>query len=108
MPIPDPALMPLRRDGLDPVPSWRRSAPKPDQPGPIGFGINMWRSAAMTRPGKWLADTKSFSNDFVNLTGNSRRDGPAGPGRPGFRRPAVNTRLRKLLTPSSPCAGSAG
>jgi cytochrome P450 len=100
MPIPEPALMPLRRDRLDPVTELAKiRAEAPISRVPIGFGINMWLVSGYNEARKVLADTKSFSNDFANLTGTAGATVQQDPGGLGFADPPVHTRLRKLLTP---------
>jgi cytochrome P450 len=99
MPIPEPVLMPLRRDGLDPVAELGRlRAKEPVSKLPITFGVNFWLVTGYEEAKAVLSDTKAFSNDFANLTGagaTSQQD----PGGLGFADPPVHTRLRKLLTP---------
>jgi cytochrome P450 len=99
MPIPEPVLMPLRRDGLDPVAELGQlRAKEPVSKLPITFGVNFWLVTGYEEAKAVLSDTKAFSNDFANLTGagaTSQQD----PGGLGFADPPVHTRLRKLLTP---------
>jgi cytochrome P450 len=99
MPIPEPALMPLKRDGLDPVAELGQlRATTPIAKLPVGFGINLWLVSGYDEAKAVLVDTKAFSNDFVNLAGAGatiQQD----PGGLGFADPPVHTRLRKLLTP---------
>ncbi|WP_307855851.1 cytochrome P450 [Kibdelosporangium banguiense] len=99
MPIPEPALMPLKRDGLDPVAELGElRAREPISKVPMPFGINLWLVSGHEEVKAVLSDTKSFSNDFTNLAaagGTPQQD----PGGLGFADPPVHTRLRKLLTP---------
>jgi cytochrome P450 len=99
MPIPEPALMPLRRTGLDPVPDLAQlRAREPISKLPMPFGVNLWLVSGYEEAKAVLSDTKAFSNDFANLTGagvTQQQD----PGGLGFADPPVHTRLRKLLTP---------
>ncbi|MET0234917.1 MAG: cytochrome P450 [Kibdelosporangium sp.] len=99
MPIPEPALMPLRRNGLDPVPELGElRAREPISKLEMPFGINLWVVSGYEEAKLVLSNTKAFSNDFVNLAGagaTTQQD----PGGLGFADPPVHTRLRKLLTP---------
>jgi cytochrome P450 len=99
--LPDAALMPLKRDGLDPI---SELAAKRDQE-PISrialpFGMNAWLVSGYDEAKAVLSNTTAFSNDFTNLIG-----GKAGltaeqnPGGLGFADPPAHTRLRKALTP---------
>ena len=99
--FPDSALMPLRREGLDPVPELarlreREPISKLDMP----FGVNVWLVSGYEEAKVVLGDSNGFSNDFNNLVGEAwrgrRRSNPGGL---GFADPPVHTRLRKLLTP---------
>jgi cytochrome P450 len=99
LPIPEPALLPLKRTGLDPVQELSdRREHEPISRVPIPFGINLWLVTGYEEAKLVLADTKSFSNDFGNLTGAGVTDQP-NPGGLGFADPPVHSRLRKLLTP---------
>src|SRR5690349_9767782 len=94
LPIPEPALLPLKRTGLDPVAELgERREHEPISKVPIPFGINLWLVTGYEEAKLVLADTKSFSNDFGNLTGAGVTDQP-NPGGLGFADPPVHTRLR--------------
>jgi cytochrome P450 len=99
MPIPEPALMPLKRIGLDPVPELGQlRATEPISKVPMPFGINLWLVSGYDEAKAVLSNHKAFSNDFSNLAaagGTTQQD----PGGLGFSDPPVHTRLRKLLTP---------
>jgi cytochrome P450 len=100
MGLPDAALMPLRRDGLDPVPALartRETAPvsKVDLP----FGMNAWLVSGYDEAKAVLGAGEGFSNDFTNLIGATTATEDQNPGGLGFADPPVHTRLRKLLTP---------
>jgi cytochrome P450 len=99
MPIPEPALMPLRRDGLDPVADLGQIREQsPIAKLPVGFGINLWLVSGYDEAKAVLSDTKAFSNDFANLA-SAGATVQQEPGGLGFADPPVHTRLRKLLTP---------
>jgi cytochrome P450 len=98
--LPDSALMPLRRDGLDPVAeigAIRAEAPisKLDLP----FGMNAWLVTGYDEAKAVLGKVTEFSSDFTNLVGNAGLTEEQNPGGLGFADPPVHTRLRKLLTP---------
>ncbi|WP_167455168.1 cytochrome P450 [Amycolatopsis kentuckyensis] len=98
--LPDSALLPLKRDGLDPVPAMaaqRSEAPigKLDLP----FGMNAWLVTGYDEAKAVLGKATGFSSDFANLVGNAGVTADQNPGGLGFADPPVHTRLRKLLTP---------
>ncbi|HET6705529.1 cytochrome P450 [Amycolatopsis sp.] len=98
--LPDSALLPLKRDGLDPVPDMaarRSEAPigKLDLP----FGMNAWLVTGYDEAKAVLGKATGFSSDFGNLVGNAGVTADQNPGGLGFADPPVHTRLRKLLTP---------
>lgn len=98
--LPDSALMPLRRDGLDPIPELgetRASAPVSKLP--IPFGVNVWLVTGYEEAKTVLGDAKAYSNDFANLVGEHGASASHSPGGLGFADPPEHTRLRKLLTP---------
>lgn len=98
--LPDSALMPLRRDGLDPVRELgelRASAPVSKLP--IPFGVNVWLVTGYEEAKTVLGDAKAYSNDFANLVGEHGASASHSPGGLGFADPPEHTRLRKLLTP---------
>jgi cytochrome P450 len=98
--LPDSALMPLKRDGLDPVAeigALRTEAPisKLDLP----FGMNAWLVTGYDEAKAVLGKVTEFSSDFTNLVGSAGVTEDQNPGGLGFADPPVHTRLRKLLTP---------
>ncbi|AEW99123.1 cytochrome P450 [Streptantibioticus cattleyicolor] len=97
--LPESTLMPLRRDGLDPVPdlgAMRRKAPVTKLKVPLG--VNVWLVTGYEEAKAVLGDAGSFSNDFTNLIGTGVTSGTS-PGGLGFADPPDHTRLRRLLTP---------
>ncbi|NUR72196.1 MAG: cytochrome P450 [Hamadaea sp.] len=93
--LPDRTLVPLRRVGIDPVPTLgeiRDQAPVSRLPVP--FGLRVWLVTGYEAAKQVLADGDGFSTDFANLAPDI-----AGPGGLGFADPPEHTRLRKLLTP---------
>ncbi|MGW1891942.1 cytochrome P450 [Streptomyces sp. NPDC002004] len=97
--LPESTLMPLRRDGLDPVPdlgAMRRAAPVTKLSVPLG--VNVWLVTGYEEAKQVLSGAGDFSNDFAHLMGNGVADAQ-NPGGLGFSDPPVHTRLRRLLTP---------
>lgn len=98
--LPDAALMPLRRTGLDPVPELglkRRQEPVAKLPVP--FGLNVWLVTGYREAKAVLGDAGTFSNDFKHLVGNAGVRAEDNPGGLGFTDPPDHTRLRRMLTP---------
>ena len=100
MPLSEEALMPLRRDGLDPVPELGRTREQePVSELPLPFGMRAWLVSGYDEAKAVLADAKSFSNDFTNLVGGAGVSAEKDPGGLGFADPPDHTRMRKILTP---------
>ncbi|GAA1674735.1 cytochrome P450 [Fodinicola feengrottensis] len=98
--LPDSALLPLRRDGLDPVAGLRTlREQQPISKLPIPFGMTVWLVTGYAEAKAALSDADAFSNDFVNLVGNVGVTAEQNPGGLGFTDPPAHTRLRRLLTP---------
>jgi cytochrome P450 len=98
--LPDSALVPLQRDGLDPVPELgQRRAEEPVSRMKLPFGIRAWLVTGYDETRAVLAAGSSFSNDFTNLVGTVGITAEQNPGGLGFTDPPDHTRLRKLLTP---------
>ncbi|MPZ83487.1 MAG: cytochrome P450 [Actinophytocola sp.] len=98
--LPDGALMPLRRTGLDPVPELGEvRSREPASKINIPFGVNVWLVSGYEEAKKVLGGVKGYSNDFANLVGEHGASESHSPGGLGFADPPEHTRLRKLLTP---------
>jgi cytochrome P450 len=98
--LPDKALMPLKREGLDPIPELgelRETTPVAKLP--IPFGVNVWLVTGYEQAKAVLSNVKAYSNDFANLVGQHGASESHSPGGLGFADPPEHTRLRKLLTP---------
>jgi cytochrome P450 len=99
--LPDAALMPLKRDGLDPVAELAaKRETEPISRIPLPFGMNAWLVSGYDEAKAVLAKATAFSNDFTNLVGgNAGLTDDQNPGGLGFADPPAHTRLRKALTP---------
>lgn len=96
----DETLMPLKRDGLDPVPALGAArAEDPVSKLKLPFGMSAWLVTGYEENKAALANTKAFSNDFTNLIGSAGFTAEQNPGGLGFADPPAHTRLRRILTP---------
>ncbi|MGW4373003.1 cytochrome P450 [Streptomyces albidoflavus] len=97
--LPEPALLPLRRNGLDPVPeigALRDREPVSRLPVPA---VPVWLVTGYDEAKEVLGDARAFSNDFAHLVGTNGVAEHHEPGGLGFADPPDHTRLRRLLTP---------
>ena len=99
--FPDEALMPLRRNGLDPVPELAATRERePVTRLKMPLGLRGWLVTGYEESKTVLAaDTKAYSNDFGNMIGKVGIGAEQDPGGLGFADPPHHTRLRKLLAP---------
>lgn len=98
--LPEKALMPLKRNGLDPIPELGEvRGREPVSKLQIPFGVNVWLVTGYEEAKAVLGDAKAYSNDFANLVGQHGASESHSPGGLGFADPPEHTRLRKLLTP---------
>jgi cytochrome P450 len=98
--IPDYALMPLRRDGLDPVPALREAREDhPVRDFPLPFGVKAWLVTGHEEAREVLGRTRGLSTSFGHLVGRAGIETGQDPGGLGFTDPPEHTRLRRLLTP---------
>jgi len=95
--LPRKLTMPLRRDGLDPVPALaeKRSAEPVSKLSRV-LGMNVWLVTGYEQARAVLNDTTSYSSDIRPLVGGT---GQVSIGGLGFTDPPEHTRLRKYLTP---------
>ena len=96
--FPDEALVPLRRNGLDPVPAIgeRPAVSRLKMP----LGLRAWLVTGYAESRTVLAaDTETFSNDFGHMVGKVGIAAEQDPGGLGFADPPAHTRLRRMLTP---------
>ncbi|RZS36516.1 cytochrome P450 [Herbihabitans rhizosphaerae] len=94
--LPDKVLVPLRRDGLDPIPELYKAG-EPIRRLPLRFGLKAWLVTGHAEA-KQILGAKHVSTDFANLVGQGAST-DSNPGGLGMADPPVHTRLRKLLTP---------
>ncbi|MFC6089685.1 cytochrome P450 [Saccharothrix lopnurensis] len=97
--LPDRALVPLKRDGVDPVEELMRMGESSAvHRVPVPFGIRVWLVTGETEAKKVLSDTGAFSNDYTRLGAAVGRLEQS-PGGLGFADAPDHTRLRRMLTP---------
>ncbi len=98
--LPDAALLPLKRDGLDPVTELGDlRAAEPVNRLKLPFGMKAWLVTGYDEAKAVMANGTGFSNDFTNLIGSAGATAEQNPGGLGFSDPPDHTRLRKILTP---------
>jgi cytochrome P450 len=95
--VPKKLTMPLRRDGLDPVPALGQLR----EAGPVSrlsrvLGMNVWVVTGHEQARAVLNDSVSYSTDIRSRLGDGAGQSIGGL---GFTDPPEHTRLRKLLTP---------
>ncbi|MCE3552585.1 cytochrome P450 [Pseudonocardia sp. RS11V-5] len=98
--LPDSALMPLRRDGLDPIAALaesREAAPVSRLDLPLK--IDVWLVTGRDEVRSVLGSVDTYSSDFNHLAVQVGMAESENPGGLGFSDPPVHTRLRKVLTP---------
>lgn len=95
--LPKKLTMPLRRNGIDPLPELGRLRDQdPVHKMRRVFGINVWLVSGYHEAKAVLADTKSYSTDIRPMLG---MDSDVTIGGLGFTDPPEHSRLRKILTP---------
>jgi cytochrome P450 len=98
--LPDAALVPLKRDGLDPVPELAAiREQEPISRLKLPFGMRAWLVTGHDEAKAVLGRASGFSNDFGNLVGDAGMTADQNPGGLGFSDPPTHTRLRRILTP---------
>lgn len=98
--LPENLLLPMRRDGLDPVARLSaRQAQTPLYQVPLPFGMDAWVVTGYDEVKAVLGSTDGFSSDFINIAGNAGVVAEHNPGGLGFSDPPVHTHLRRILTP---------
>lgn len=97
--LPRRTLIPLLREGIDPVAELGRiRSQSPVSRLPVPFGLTAWLVTGHAEARRVLADADGFSTDFAHLAGVASGV-VATPGGLGFADPPEHTRLRRLLTP---------
>ena len=98
--LPDEALLPLRRTGLDPVPAMGELRDRePVSLLKLPFGIRGWLVSGYEESRAVLGAAGTFSSDFTHLVGKAGITAEQDPGGLGFADPPAHTRLRRMLTP---------
>jgi cytochrome P450 len=98
--LPDTALMPLKRDGLDPVAELAAIRERePITRLTLPFGMKAWLITGYDEARAVLGKATGYSNDFTNLVGSAGLTEDQNPGGLGMSDPPVHTRLRRILTP---------
>lgn len=98
--LPEEALLPLKRTGLDPVPEMGALRERePVSLLKLPFGIRGWLVSGYDESKFVLGAAGSFSSDFTHLVGKAGITAEQNPGGLGFADPPAHTRLRKMLTP---------
>ena len=96
--LPESALVPLRRSGLDPVHELLELRDRePVCQLAVVQGVRVWLVSDYRQAKQVLADTETFSNDFAHLAGLTRVPIERNPGGLGFIDPPDHTRLRHAL-----------
>ena len=98
--VPSILMMPLQRDGVDPVPGLataREQAPMMKLA--RMFGMNIWLVTGHEATRTLLSNTSDFSNDIRPYVGGSQESADRYIGGLGFTDPPEHTKLRKILTP---------
>ena len=98
--LPESAVFPLRRDGLDPVPELAAARER----GPVTrlttlLGTTIWLVSGYDEARAVLADTTRFSNDMRPVLGTRARSDAESIGGLGMTDDPEHGRLRGLLTP---------
>jgi cytochrome P450 len=97
--LPDEALLPLKRSGLDPVPEMGALRDRePVSLLKLPFGIRGWLVSGYEESKAVLGAAGAFSSDFTHLVGKAGITAEQNPGGLGFADPPAHTRLRKMLT----------
>jgi cytochrome P450 len=98
--LPEEALLPLKRIGLDPVPEMGALRDRePVSLLKLPFGIRGWLVSGYEESKAVLGAAGAFSSDFTHLVGKAGITAEQNPGGLGFADPPAHTRLRKMLTP---------
>ncbi len=98
--LPDSVTMPLKRDGLDPLPEMAVvRATEPVTKLATMFGKNIWLVSGYVEARAALADGSSYSNDIGQFVSQEGRSDEEQIGGLGMTDPPLHTALRRYLTP---------
>lgn len=98
--LPESVTLPLKRDGLDPLPEMTRViAEEPVKRLATLFGRNIWLVSGYDEARAALADRESYSNDIGQFVSQEGRSDEEQIGGLGMTDPPLHTELRRYLTP---------
>jgi cytochrome P450 len=99
--LPAIAVVPLRRDGLDPIPRLRQLRERnPVSRIPVPLPAGVWLATGYEQAREVLAaPATTFSTDFAKLAATVGLRNAEHPGGLGFSDPPEHTRMRRVLTP---------
>lgn len=98
--LPDSVTLPLKRDGLDPLPELLDvQAEEPVKRLADMFGRAVWLVSGYDEARQVLADGDAWSNDLGQFVSQEGRDDKEQIGGLGMTDPPLHTQLRKYLTP---------
>jgi cytochrome P450 len=98
--LPDSVTLPLRRDGVDPLPELAQvQADEPVKQLAQMFGKGVWLVTGYDEARAVLADADAWSNDLGQFVSQEGRSPEEQIGGLGMTDPPLHTQLRKYLTP---------
>lgn len=98
--LPESITMPLKRDGLDPLPEMAKvRGEEPVKKLATLFGKNIWLVSGYDEARVALADPTSYSNDIGQFVSQEGRSDEEQIGGLGMIDPPLHTALRRYLTP---------
>lgn len=98
--LPDSITLPLKRDGLDPLPELTRiTAEEPVKKLTTLFGRDIWLVSGYPEARAALADGSPWSNDLGQFVSQEGRSAEEQIGGLGMTDPPLHTALRQYLTP---------
>ena len=98
--LPESVTLPLKRDGLDPLPELTRAiVEEPVKKLATLFGKNVWLVSGYDEARAALADSDSYSNNIGQFVSQEGRSDEEQIGGLGMTDPPLHTALRRYLTP---------